>query len=126
MGKFVTATSFEKVVVMPQPIAQGSLIGAMAQAVSIEVSNHDLNEELLGELHADIARYSCGSSLSHARTLYYVTGKLYKDEVSDEQQVRMQNFVPLPDGTIPVLVGENSYKQQTDYLGFKAILAEQS
>ncbi|PID30574.1 hypothetical protein CSA80_01085 [Candidatus Saccharibacteria bacterium] len=106
---------------MPEIIAQGSLIGAVPEAVSIEVSNADLGEGIFRRLREDIMRYAEGGTLPIARTTYSVVDKLYKKDVSEDVARTMQNFEPLPDGSVPVLVGENSYKRQTDYLGFRAV-----
>lgn len=119
--KFIKASHIKKVIQMPAAIAKGSLIGEASQAVSVEISNSDRGTRVLDLLAADIARYQNNEQIGLKRDYYSVVDKIMKSQLTKVEQDKLQNFEPFADGFVPVLTGENSYKAQTDYLGFRAI-----
>jgi succinylglutamate desuccinylase len=117
---FLRASSIERVVHMNHGIVRTSLIGVCPQALSIEVNRHSLDASLMSSLCHDLQRYIDGSD-EHAEKLVYEIGDLLKKtELSEEEAGKLRNFQKSQYGFYPVLVGENSYKKQTAYLGFKA------
>lgn len=118
--KFVASSMIRRIVVMPDDIARHSLIGVCERAVSIEVSEGDLGARLYEHMADDIERFINNTSLSQSRDTYLVTGKLTKGDLTQAEVSTLRNFKDTKFGFVPILVGENSYKLQTDYLGFKA------
>lgn len=120
VAPFLRACSIEKVVHMNHDIVTTSLIGVCPQAVSIEVNKSRLTETLMTELCDDLRRFLDGSSEYALKTIYEIGDLLKKTELSEQEASTLRNFHKSPYGFYPVLVGENSYKKQTAYLGFKA------
>lgn len=119
---FLMASSIEKVVVMQHEIVRSSLIGNFPRSVSIEINeNEAAKERTLERLCDDIKRFIDGSSLGEPKEIYEVNGLLKKSEISLSDAATLRNFTRSPLGFYPILVGENSYKKQTHYLGFKAV-----
>lgn len=118
--RFIHATSIGHIVLMQDDIVRSSLIGNVPQAISIEVADTDIDNRLLEEIASDIKRYIRAQRLVKRRNFYKVTGLLYKSEISEKEAEKLINFKKSPHGFYPVLVGENSYKEKTSYLGFKA------
>jgi succinylglutamate desuccinylase len=123
---FLRACSIDKVVHMKHDIVKTSLIGVCPEAVSIEVNRHALTRDLLLELSDDLQRYIDGDTTYAEKTVYEIGDLLKKTELSEEEASKLQNFQKSSHGFYPVLVGENSYKKQTAYLGFKAYTKERS
>ena len=119
-ARFLRASSIEKVVHMNHDIVKTSLIGVCPQAVSIEVNKDSLDDRLLADLCDDLQRYVEGSAAHAEKHVYEVDDLLKKTELSEKGAGELRNFQKSPYGFYPVLVGENSYKKQTAYLGFKA------
>lgn len=118
---YLSASSIQYVVNMNHTIATTSLIGVCHQAISIEVNNHEATTNmLLDSLCDDIERYICGATMDKEKLIYHVDDMLLKSEMSDTDAASLQNFILSPHGFYPILVGENSYKKHTQYLGFKA------
>jgi len=116
---FLRATSIDKIVLMRHAMVKKSLIGVCPQAISIEIAN-DQVDEMLQSICDDITR--CTNAESHAidRYQYAVDELLLKTSITPSEAKQLQNFVLSPAGFVPILVGENSYKKNTEYLGFKA------
>lgn len=120
VGRFLRASSIEKIVHMKHGIVSTSLIGVCPQAVSIEVNKHCLTAALMDELCDDIQRYIDRSDEHSEKLIYEISELLKKTELTEKQVASLRNFQKSSHGFYPVLVGENSYKKQTTYLGFKA------
>lgn len=116
---FLTASSIEKVVLMEHDIVRTSLIGTHPTSISIEIAKDDVTPLLLDQLCDDLQRFVDGIRTFTTKQGYPILGLLKKTEIDDSTARSLVNFVPA-DGFIPVLVGENSYKKNTEYLGFKA------
>lgn len=123
---FLRASSISKVVHMDHPIVETSLIGVCSQALSIEVNKDALDEVLMEQLCDDLARYIDEVPFTEDKMIYQIDGLLAKTELSEAETSALRNFEKSSQGFYPVLVGENSYKKQTSYLGFKAYKVYQS
>ena len=117
--EFIGASHINKIVLMQHDIVRASLIGRFSQAVSIEVHNV-ITKQLLEDLCLDIHRYISHIQTLQKRSVYHIQGLLLKSEIDQNQVAKLTNFQYSSAGFVPVLVGENSYKKNTDYLGFKA------
>jgi succinylglutamate desuccinylase len=120
IAPFLRACSIDKIVHMNHEIVKTTLIGVCPEAVAIEVNKHALSETLLTALSDDLQRYIDGNTAYAEKTVYEVGDLLKKTELSEEEASKLQNFQKSSHGFYPILVGENSYKKQTAYLGFKA------
>lgn len=105
---------------MKHYIVEHSLIERISAAVSIEISELDVTPVILNELCDIIRQYVTGNSSSFAKKLYVVESLLSKYKIMASDAEKLENFVMSDKVFIPVLVGENSYMKNTDYLGFKA------
>lgn len=117
---FLCASSTTHVVLMKHDIVKTSLIGACPQAVSIEINKYRLDNEQMAALCSDMERYLKNEAYAAEKELYEIDGPLKKAEISERDALELRNFTLSKFGFYPVLVGENSYKAQTDYLGFKS------
>jgi succinylglutamate desuccinylase len=88
--------------------------------VGYEVSNRGISIELLNKIILDLERYINGSSGQMSKKLYTMTGRIYKKDIAPEQAATFKNFHMHQLGFVPIMTGNNSYKKQTDYLGFKS------
>lgn len=117
---FIRASHIERVVRLTDPIVATSLIGNDPKAIAIEVANTQLTPMLFEALCKDIKQYVKGGTKPAQKKFYEVPSLLLKSEVSDELLSSLVNFEKTKDGYIPILVGKNSYRKTTHYLGFKA------
>ena len=65
-------------------------------------------------------RFVAGETHDGSRLLYEMTEKIYQKDVTPAQFKTFVNFEMHPLGFIPIMTGNNSYKRQTDYYGFKS------
>jgi succinylglutamate desuccinylase len=117
---FLQACSIKRLVHMRHEIVQATLNGSCPQAVAVEVNKDAINHELLEDLANDIKRYLKNERLGIVRTVHEVNHLLGKNELSEADVKNLRNFQKSVHGFTPILVGENSYKKDTHYLGFKA------
>lgn len=117
--EFIAASHITKIVLMKHDIVRASLIGHFRQALSIEV-NKVITKQLLEDLCLDIRRYIDHIQTRQKRSAYHIEGLLLKSEINQHQAATLTNFRYSSAGFVPILVGENSYKKNTEYLGFKA------
>lgn len=118
---FIDYSSVKHIVHMSHQIVRTSLIGVCEQAISIEVNKSEAKNELfLDALCDDIERYLMQKPCTVAKQIYTVKDLLLKNNIPLADIPVLQNFQKSKHGFYPILVGENSYKKQTDYLGFKA------
>lgn len=113
---YINASQVNKIVQMPERLARNTLIGMFENAISVEVSNSELSNQTYEMLSKNIVAYLNKYKEQSSKQLYQITGKIMKIGAPKD----LENFKMSAAGFIPVLVGENSYKKQTDYLGFKA------
>lgn len=115
---FLRATHIDKIIEMRHSIAETSLIGKCSNVVSVEISNHDFHDNAVTEsLVDDIRRYAHGYVFDDLKQLYAVNELLLKADA--DPRAALVNFEMSQQGFIPILTGENSYKKNTDYLGFR-------
>lgn len=124
--QYVRASSIERIVHMNHEIVKTSLIGVYPKSVSIEVNAAQLTPKLMEQLVGDMDRYLHNTADKSVKTVYEIGGLLGKDEITPKQAAELRNFEFSPLGFYPILVGENSYKKYTKYLGFKAYKTYQS
>lgn len=118
---FLKASSITKLVQMNHEIVSSSLIGNCPRALSIEINRREARQDAtLDSLCDDIERSIHNETHVSHKTIYYVDDLLKKTELDDEEASKLRNFEYSSQGYYPILVGENSYKKQTEYLGFKA------
>ena len=119
-SSFIRASHIDRVVLLTDPIVQTSLIGTHPNVIAVEVANNQLNNKLFEMLCRDIQYYISGPVEPSVKKVYTVPGLLLKSEVTGEMIDSLINFEKTKDGYIPILVGLNSYRKTTHYLGFKA------
>ena len=86
--------------------------------VAYEVPNSHLNDDLYEQICADIARYLDGKIINQERTFYKMTGKILPEE--ERNIADLKNFVYNDElQAIPAFLGEEAYKQDGTYAGFK-------
>ena len=119
--RFLRSSSIDIIIRMKPAIIASSLIGSYSKAVSIEVSKSLINSCTLMNITKDIKRYIENvSTRDTTKNIYEISDFLQKGELSDEDIAKLRNFEYSPHGFYPILVGEESYKKQSEYLGFKA------
>lgn len=121
--QFLRASSIERIVCIKDPIIHTTLAGHNKHTVAIEIANTDITPTVLDSLCKDLERYILHKQRTTQKIVYTVDSLLLKTEVSSEEAKQLVNFQISPAGYIPILVGENSYKKNTAYLGFKATKA---
>ena len=86
--------------------------------VAYEVPNSHLNDDLYKQICADIARYLDEETVDQERTFYKMVGKILPEE--ERSIVDLKNFVYNDTlQTIPAFLGEEAYKQDGTYAGFR-------
>lgn len=123
---FLRASSVTHIVLMKHDIVKTSLIGVCPQAISIEINKHQLDDGQMAALCDDLQRYLQGDAYGNEKEFYDISEPLKKTEISETDATGLRNFTLSKFGFYPVLVGENSYKAQTAYLGFKSEVMRRS
>lgn len=118
--QFLKACTIDRIVRIRHPIVGTSLIGVLPDTVSMEVANNDVTPELLNLLACSIERFINRQTTTESVREYVIDELLMKASISEADASRLRNFEMSPHGFIPILVGNNSYKKNTDYLGLKA------
>lgn len=126
LRSFLRASSITKIVLMKHDIVKTSLIGVCPQAASIEINKHQLDDSQIAALCDDIERFMHAKAHPAEKELYDISEPLKKSEISENDAARLKNFTVSKFGFYPILVGENSYKAQTNYLGFKSEVMRRS
>lgn len=86
--------------------------------VAYEVPNSHLNDDLYEQICTDIERYLDEETVDQARTFYKMTGKILPEE--ERNIADLENFVYNDTlQAIPAFLGEEAYKQDGTYAGFK-------
>ncbi len=102
-----------------QPMGDIASLGNFV--VAYEVPNRDISPALLDDITADLQRFVADIGGFEEKKLFVMSDKIYKKDVTDEQASGFINFEMNSLGFVPIMTGENSYKRQTDYLGFKSL-----
>ncbi len=119
---FIAASTIQNIVVMKPEMAKTSLIGSVKNCISIEIQESRVTKLTLNELVGDIKRYIDKSTYETSRKTYVIDDVLRKGELSPDDIRRLRNFQKSKHDFYPILVGNNSYRKNTHYLGFKAHL----
>ena len=86
--------------------------------MAYEVPNSHLNDDLYGQICADIARFLDNKAVKVKRTFYKMAGKIMPEE--EKNIADLKNFVYNDTlQAIPAFLGEEAYKQDGTYAGFK-------
>ena len=93
--------------------------------IGYEIPNTRINVSTFERISADLQRILNREIYSDRKKIYRITGKIYKKDVTTNQAKTFINFENNPLGFIPIMTGNNSYRKQTDYLGFKASTVEE-
>lgn len=118
--KFIEVSDIDIVVHMDRDMTKHSLIGKNNSTISIEVQNDTINDDLLEMLVKDIMSYQAGAVTKKRKDHFEVTGHILKSDVTEADAALLENFQLCRGGYYPILTGNNSYKKNTNYLGFKA------
>jgi hypothetical protein len=105
-------------VLQVNPMNDITTLGNMV--VGYEVPNGNISPALLAKICDDMERLINGAVSEPKKKLFVMSDKIYKKDVTTEQAKTFVNFEFHSLGFVPIMIGENSYKRQTDYLGFKA------
>ncbi|HSX36214.1 MAG TPA: succinylglutamate desuccinylase/aspartoacylase family protein [Patescibacteria group bacterium] len=119
-AEYMRASHIKHIVVMKHAFLRQSLIGNVPQAVSVEVSDTQLSEELFEALYQDLVAYAAGRARHPDKEVFAVTELLKKSRLAPAEVAALRNFTRSPQGFYSVLVGEAAYEQHGDYLGFVA------
>lgn len=124
VAKFMAASKINDVVKMHEMFARESLIGAHPNAVSVEVSDSQIDQQLLEDLAEDIKSYLDGATAHSHKNVYPVAGGVPKTpEFVNASLDEFVNFKWSKLGQFyPILMGENTYRTDDSkkYLGFYA------
>ncbi len=93
--------------------------------MAYEVPNNAITRKLLDAIIEDIQRFVDDSGGYEHKKLYTMSGKIYKRDVTEKQSASFVNFELHPLGFVPIMTGNNSYKSQTNYFGFRAPVPEE-
>ena len=86
--------------------------------VAYEVPNSHLNDDLYGQICADITRFLDNKAAEVKRTFHKMAGKITPEE--EKNITDLKNFVYNDTlQAIPAFLGEEAYKQDGTYAGFK-------
>ncbi len=119
--RFLRASHITKLLQV-QPM--GDIVTLSIPVVGYEVPNRAINVTLIDEIITDLDYFVRNTSRSPQKELFVMSDKIYKSDVTPEQAATFVNFEMHPLGFVPIMTGNNSYKAQTNYLGFKAIAPE--
>ena len=97
-----------------------SIVTLGDNVAAYEVPNDQITTELLDSIIADLQRCIDDAGGHERKKLFAMSDKIFKRDVTPEQAASFVNFELSPLGFVPIMTGENSYKKQTDYLGFKS------
>lgn len=116
----ISASQIIHIAQMEMDMVHSSLIGRCPTAVSIEISVDDIDDTLLEMLSITIKDYLAGVALQTERHLYHVDKLLAKADLTPEAESELVNFALSPGNFYPLLTGNNTYRRNTNYLGFRA------
>lgn len=117
---FIQASSIENNVLIDHEIVRTSLIGRARNAVSIELQQETVNDTALARITDDMHRYMSTQTINVVRHRYRIYDLIEKREITEGEAQNFRNFSLSSQGFYPILVGNNSYRKNTHYLGFKA------
>ena len=116
------AASHITTILAVQPMNDVATLGN--NVVGYEIPNRSITPALLDTVAEDLQRFVDNQLAYPHKKLYRMQNKIYKSDVSTAQAGTFVNFEMHELGYVPIMTGENSYKKQTNYLGFKASAPE--
>lgn len=119
--RFLRASHIETILQV-QPMHDIVTLGD--NVIGYEVPNHATTPRLLDSIIGDLERFVASDALHRHKKLFTMQDKIYKKDTPPEVTATFINFQPHERGFVPIMTGENSYKRQTDYLGFKSGIPE--
>ncbi|MBH2007108.1 succinylglutamate desuccinylase/aspartoacylase family protein [Candidatus Saccharibacteria bacterium] len=120
--KFLRASHIDTVL---QVQAMGDIVGVGDNVIGYEVPNNAVTPMLLDAIAQDLQNFVSHRESHPDKKFYRMLGKIYKQDVSQQRAKSFVNFQKHDLGFVPIMTGNNSYKKQTDYLGFKASETEE-
>jgi len=113
--RFINSSAVKDVLVV-EPL--NDITTVVPNFVAYEVPNSHLNDDLYEQICADIVRYLEEETVDQERTFYKMIGKILPEE---EQDIAgLKNFVYNNTlQAIPAFLGEEAYKQDGTYAGFR-------
>ena len=113
--RFINSSAIKDVLVV-EPL--NDITTVAPNFVAYEVSNSRLNDDLYKQICTDIERYLDGKMIDQGRTFYKMVGKILPEE--EKNMAGLENFVYNDElQAIPAFLGEEAYKQDGTYAGFK-------
>lgn len=106
------------VILKVQPL--NDITSLAPNVIGYEVSNVRITNHLLDDIIHDLKCFVEGDGQSQRKYLYTMKDKIYKADITEADAAKFVNFEMHRLGFVPILTGENSYKKQTNYLGFKS------
>jgi hypothetical protein len=114
--KIVSASSFDRVAIMPPHVADCSLIGQVEQAISVEYDRRIArSKRTLAEIIELLDNLLTGTSQPRTREVFYVAGKI---PLASKLSYEARNFKLSNEGFYPVIFSRRS--SYTEYKGFAA------
>lgn len=112
---FINASAIKDVLVV-EPL--NDITTVAPHFVAYEVSNSHLNADLYERICTDIRKYLDGKASDQEHAFYKMIGKILPEEVRADSG--LENFVYSNTlGAIPSFLGEEAYRQDGTYVGFK-------
>ena len=112
---FIGASTTENILVV-EPL--NDITTVAPNFVAYEVPNSHLNDDLYGQICADITRFLDNKVAEVKRTFYKMAGKIMPEE--EKNITDLKNFVYNDTlQALPAFLGEEAYKQDGTYAGFK-------
>ena len=113
--RFINSSAVKDVLVV-KPLNDITMV--VPNFAAYEVPNSHLNDDLYGKICADITRYLDNKTAEVKRTFYKMAGKITPEE--EKNITDLKNFVYNDTlQAIPAFLGEEAYKQDGTYAGFK-------
>lgn len=113
--RFINASAVKDILVV-EPL--NDITTVAPNFVAYEVPNSHLNDDLYKQICTDIERYLDGKMIDQERTFYKMVGKILPEE--EKNMADLENFVYNDTlQAIPAFLGEEAYKQDGTYAGFK-------
>lgn len=88
--------------------------------IAYEVPNRSITPALLDAIIGDLERFVDDDRSYANKKLFIMSDKIYKKDVTPQDTTTFVNFELNPLGFVPIMTGNNSYKRQTNYLGFRS------
>lgn len=113
--RFINSSAVKDVLAV-EPL--NDITTVVSNFVAYEVPNSHLNDDLYEQICTDIARYLDEEAVDQERTFYKMTGKILPEE--ERNIAGLENFVYNDElQAIPAFLGEEAYRRDGTYAGFR-------